>query len=183
MLVFIVILLFINLLFISITDIEKAEIWHSNTIILLILGVLYGFYDKQTNWFFLLSLFLTIFITQFIFFIIFGENAIGGGDVKIISISILFLHNFQDIIVYSISLFILSIIGIIYCKLKKESHLRYGPYLSLALLFTVLNANLNLELIWTNICLFILYMMIIHQVFFSERSFLENVKNNQLFKI
>lgn len=173
------IIIILTLFAISIFDIETATIPHTLTILFLILGIVYCVIDKNYNIWLPIGLFGGIFIFQFLLFCIYGENAIGGGDVKILSISALFLHQLDDVANYCILLMFFTLIGYVITKVKKETHLRYGPYMALsiigALLLTV-NCNLTELFMFSSIFTFLLVST--DSLFFSSRRVIENVEKD-----
>ncbi len=158
------------MLAISIFDIETATIPHTLTILLLILGIVFCIFDKDTNYFLTFLAFGCMFLFQFLLFCIYGENAIGGGDVKILSISMLFLHNASYLMNYCLFLSAFSIFGYIVVKTKKETHLRYGPYMALSLITTIMfMSNVGICEIMIYDLLLISIMILVDVLFFTKR--------------
>ena len=164
---------------IAIFDLETSTIPHTLTILLLALGIIYCCINKDFKAYFTLPLVAVIFILHFVLFIIFGENAIGGGDVKILSISALFLHTFNYIGNYCVYLCLYTLIAFIVAKSKKDTHIKFGPYMALALISTLFN---SFYCSFTNIllfdCVFVLGLYIIDLLFFSNRRMIEDAQKN-----
>lgn len=166
---------------ISIFDIETATIPHTLTILFLILGITYCFVDKGYNVWLPIGIFLGIFGLQFLLFCIYGENSIGGGDVKILSISALFLHSTEDVLNYCLLLMFFTLIGYVITKVKNQTHLRYGPYMALSIIGTLfININFSYGEIMCFSLIFAFIILCIDSIFFSYRRVIENVEENYI---
>lgn len=123
-------------------DLKSRIIPHTLTIMLLILGIINGCIDenfKLFNWV-LFGVFSIIFIFTFYIFDKIGKP-IGGGDIKLICISFLFLSFTSQYMTYFIMLCIFNLWSIFvgFCLKGKDvfkDTIKYGPYLSLALIST-----------------------------------------------
>lgn len=129
--------LFVILFLIAIFDIKTATIPHTLTIALFLMGILYCIFDKNFDAKLTLVAFFAILISQIIFFCTLGEDAIGGGDVKILSISMLFLHSALDLYYYCFTLSVVSVLAVLISKVHKQTHVRFGPYMAISLLVGV----------------------------------------------
>ena len=107
------IILFLVLLLISIRDYATSEIPNALNIVLGVLGLVYYFINIKTNWWIPLVLAFGTFLLFFVFFLITGELAIGGGDMKMIIVSMLFINNFILIVEYMLWFCLFILIGII----------------------------------------------------------------------
>lgn len=164
---------------ISIFDVETSTIPHTLTIALFILSICYCCISENFSSLLTISLFIGVFVLQVILFFIFGENAIGGGDVKILSISMLFLHTYNDIMFYCVFLCLFTFIGFVVAKTNKETHIKYGPYMALSLISTLL-CSLSCSL--TNVIIFDLFfvgcILLIDILFFSSGRVIDYVQTN-----
>lgn len=164
---------------IALFDIETATIPHTLTLALLVCGIVSCFADKDITIAVPLVTFFSLFGFLFLLFCIIGENAIGGGDVKIMSISMLFLHQLDEIIIYCVFLFILSLIGAVIARINKEKSIKYGPYMSLALVgticFKITEGYSNAISIITSLGFLII---LLDALWFTERKMIKNVEEN-----
>lgn len=142
--IFFLIFLIIVLLLISISDYAKEEIPNSLNLGLGILGITYIIinFDVKTFWV-PITISIATFILFFLFFMITGEALIGGGDMKMICISMLFLTSFKALFHWSIYLSIFLLIGVVITYIKGQKAVRCGPYFSLALLFTLFGSKID----------------------------------------
>lgn len=157
----------IILFFMSWSDLKTKTIPHSLTIGLLILGLINAFinpYFKSLNWI-IFGVFSVIFILTFYLFDKLGKP-IGGGDIKLICISFLFLSYVSQYMTYFMALCVFNIWAIIIGILNKgksfyNSSIKYGPYLSLALI----SATTLYCVVDITICLFIVFSFMITFLF------------------
>lgn len=166
MLVFTIILI-ILLTLIAIWDYQTEEIPHTLTIATLIMGIisLIFFADK---WYIPLILGLIIFIGYAIMFFI--TDKIGGGDVKILAISFLLLHDLDMILTYCIIFTICLMYGCLLTLAKNKKSLRLGPYMSFGLIGTYIFTLTNsIESVLISAIYFILFVEIINQALFYKR--------------
>lgn len=179
----ILILVVLTLFGVAIFDVETATIPHTLTILFLILGICYCCMSKDFKAYFTLPIVGAIFILQVILFFVFGENAIGGGDVKILSISALFLHTFNDVGNYCVFLCLYTLFAYLIAKYKKETHVKFGPYMSLTLISTLMSSlycSINSIIVFDAVFVFSIFL--IDTLFFSSRRMIENVQNNFVYK-
>lgn len=170
------ILMVILMFFVAIFDIETATIPHTVTILLLALGIVSCFIDKNIDLWLCIGTTCAVFALLFITFIALGDSAIGGGDVKIMTISMLFLHNVNNNYCYIMFLGFFSLFGVIYAKISKEKTVKYGPYMAISLISTYLysyNNEISNVIYFDIIFLFFLYMT--HVIYKCERSDYPNV--------
>lgn len=162
---------FIDLLIISLTDIRKGLIYNFTSFILFILGILSVFFANETKeqlWF-PFTMFGIAFVIQFVIFAICGENTIGGGDIKVLSSSLLFIHNINEIFNYLIILGLFSLIGIIITKIKsKNNSLRYGPYMALSLIGHMTISHFKEDYFLNVIICFVFILMFINSLFYRK---------------
>ena len=119
MIVFYSILFFLFLL-IAIIDYATSEIPDALNIALGILGIIFYIINIKTNWWLPLVLNIGSFILFFIFFLLTGELAIGGGDMKMIIVSMLFINSFKMLYYYLVFFAFVSLIGIVITCIKKQ---------------------------------------------------------------
>ncbi len=138
------IILFLVLLLISIRDYATSEIPNALNIVLGVLGLVYYFINIKTNWWIPLVLAFGTFLLFFVFFLITGELAIGGGDMKMIIVSMLFINNFILIVEYMLWFCLFILIGIVVSYANGNGkYVRCGPYLGLSLLFLLIGKYLS----------------------------------------
>ena len=130
----IIILTLLLLIVASVSDDLTATIPHTVMLGLFGLGITGVFIDYNCEKGLTLLLFGMTFAILITLFVILGEDAIGGADIKVMTISILFLHNSSDILTYFIAFGLFSIIAYIKLKIEKKKYCRYGKYMSLGLL-------------------------------------------------
>lgn len=179
--IFIYIPVLITLILMSISDLVKREIPHTLTLILLSLGIINGITNEQFvlfNW--LVFIVISVFLV-FSFYLLDKMNKpIGGGDIKMICISMLFLSTTQEYFTYLIAMLCFNFLCVIISLLQNEtSGIKYGPYLSLALitpmtLFFIVDINICISLI-ASLTVFFLFL----QTYFHLKEVVENV---ELFK-
>ena len=163
----------IILFFMSWSDLKTKTIPHSLTIGLLILGLINAFinpYFKTFNWV-IFGVFSVIFILTFYLFDKIGKP-IGGGDIKLICISFLFLTYISQYMTYFIALCVFNILAIIigFSIKGKEfynSTIKYGPYLSLSLisataLYCIVDLTTCLSLIFSFMIIFLFMEVYYH---------------------
>lgn len=134
-----VLLIIITLIMLLIAgiDVKKGEIPNTLSIFLLICGIVGCFLNAEKNVLFGVTAAICVFFSQAILFYICGEDAIGGGDVKILSISFLYLYSYSEMMIYLLILSVVSIFGYVLTKMQKKSHVRFGPYMGISLVFTL----------------------------------------------
>ncbi len=167
---FIIILTIVALFLISIWDDLTATIPHTLTIILLGLGIASCIIDNNFSFGLTGTIFGIILVSQILMFFLFGEDAIGGGDVKILSISMLFLHTTTEILIYSLALAFVSALGYAKAKVKNESHLRFGPYMALSLMIALILPILDTTLTIIISLAFITFLNAIEQLFILKET-------------
>lgn len=168
--------LFLILLLIGIIDYATSEIPNALNLALGVLGLAYYLINIKTNWWLPLILSFGSFTLLFIFFLITGEALIGGGDMKMIMASMLFIHSFSSVYNYLLWFSAFALIGVILTYLKGERGVRCGPYLGLALLYTLTAKYMTLTDGFYILAIFIIsviglsytYLMIKKEVFFDE---------------
>lgn len=129
-------LLAILLIFlISIIDHKFGIIPHTLTVAYGILGIVYCILDNNFKFWFTLLLIIVIFIPQLLLFSLSKAESIGGGDVKILTLSMLFLHTYKSFVIYCTLLIAASIIGLI--LFSKKGCLRYGPYITIPVIIVL----------------------------------------------
>lgn len=172
----------IILFLMSWSDLKSKIIPHSLTIALLILGIINACIDenfKMFNWI-LFGVFSIIFVITFYIFDKIGKP-IGGGDIKLICISFLFLTHTSQYMTYFIMLCIFNfwsmIVGFTFKgKVFFKSVIKYGPYLSLALISTsVLYFIVNIHICIFIILLFTLIFLIL-EFYYHIKEVLIDVK-------
>lgn len=142
MIIFYIFLLII-LISIAIIDYAISEIPNVLNGALGVLGLIYYFINIKINWWLPLVLAISTFAVLFIFFLITDEALIGAGDTKMITVSMLFINSFSSLYYYLIWFSIFALIGVIVAFIKKEKGVRCGPYLGLALFFTLIQSFIN----------------------------------------
>lgn len=170
--------LFIVLLGVSVFDRSKAVIPNCLSIIYLVLSLVYYFVHLNTSWYLPLIFSASVFVLFFILYLITGENIIGGGDVKIISISLLMLNSIDALWKYFIYLSIFTFIGAFICKIRKEKYLRCGVWLSLSIICTLLPLTFDKILLITLV--FMIVTLTLSELFFWKER-LENDEKYFLF--
>lgn len=172
------IILFILLTLIAIWDYETEEIPHTLTIATLIMGIT-SLIIFAENWLVPFILGILVFVVYAILF--FTTNKIGGGDVKILAISFLLLHNNDMILTYCITFVASLMVGLLITFSKNKSSLRLGPYMSFGLIGTyIYHLTNDLEIVLYCACVFILIIKLIDYSFFYKRRV---ILNEELFKI
>lgn len=136
-------LLISTLLLIAIVDYATSEIPNILNALLGLLGVVYYFCNIRVNWWLPLVLSISSFIFFFVFFLLTKELAIGGGDMKMIIVSMLFVNSFTNLYYYLIFFSIFALVGVILTLAKKQKGVRCGPYLGLALIFMLFHKNMS----------------------------------------
>lgn len=129
--------LILILLAISTFDYSTSIIPNGLSLGLLGVGLVYYFANLNSMWYLPLISSIGLFLLFFLLFLITGENAIGGGDMKVICISLLMLNSFELIYEYLLYMSVFTMIGMVIAKIKKEKTVRVGPYLSLAIIFAI----------------------------------------------
>ena len=135
--------LFINSLLMSTTDLFSRKLYNTNNLILLIVGIL-NLIVKPESWIIALTMFLLITLVLLGMFFFGKEGTIGGGDVKMMAISMLFLNSEQMIFNYLILLSLFSLIGIITIRIRKEKLMKYGLVMAPALVYSYALTNFSL---------------------------------------
>lgn len=151
------IILFLVLLLISIKDYATSEIPNVLNIALGVLGLVYYFINIKTNWWLPLVLVFGSFVFFFVFFLITGELAIGGGDMKMVIVSMLFVNNLMSLMDYLYLFCLFIVLGVIITYAKGEGkYVRCGPYLGLSLLFMIIGPYLDFNQCFTIVATFLI---------------------------
>ena len=125
-------------LLISINDETKSVIPNCLNLGLLGVALLYYFTHLNDNWYIPLLLSAGVFILFFVIFLFTKEGAIGGGDMKMISISLLTISSFEMLYNYVLWFSVFTLLGyLITVFIKKKKHVRCGSYFSLTLISTL----------------------------------------------
>ena len=129
---------FIILFLIAIWDIRTETIPHTLTILLLIFGIINMIIYSND---FRLPLFMALGTFLFYAILFFVSSKIGGGDVKILSISLLFINDINNLLIYCVCFFIAMMIGVLVTLYKNNKSLRLGPYMSISLIASIVYTN------------------------------------------
>lgn len=144
----IIVLMVLSLIVVAVFDDLTATIPHTITIVLLILGILSCIFDKTTDYALTITLSVVIFAIMLTMFFFLKEGSIGGGDVKIITITFLFLHSFNVVMQYCILFLFWNVFAYFFTKIiLKEKKCRLGRYLSLSLLGAIMPNIMSIILV------------------------------------
>lgn len=169
------ILVAIVLFLMAIIDFEYEEIPHTLTIILLALGI-YNIAINAEVWYMPLIYALVSFI---LFFVLYIFSNIGGGDVKVLAISMLFLNDINYLAVYCVLFSIAVFSGMIFMFINHKKSLRLAPYMSAGLLSTlVLMYSENFNYMFLSVSLLIIFIVLLDITLFRK----EHILNETLFK-
>ena len=158
----------ITLILMSISDLIKREIPHTLTLILLGLGITNGIINEQFvlfNW--LVFIVMSVFLIFTFYLLDKMGKPIGGGDIKMICISMLFLSSVHQYFTYLVAMFGFNVLCVIISLIQKETaNIKYGPYLSLALitplsLFFIVDIRICILLI-SNLTILFLFLHLEH---------------------
>lgn len=166
----------IILLLIAIIDYETEEIPHTLTILLLICGIISVIVNRDN---FILPLCAsggTFLLLTLMFF--FGN--IGGGDVKILSISCLFIYTLEYMVYYLMLFGFVLTFGLIKTYLQKKKSLRLGPYMAIPLILTF-NVILNNSFIFEEILSIFLITIVIFIALDNLFFFKNKIEKYELF--
>jgi len=156
----IVALSILSFIIIGVFDDLTATIPHTITIILMLLGLSSIFIDQSPDkvWWLPLTIASIIFVIQVLLFVIMGENAIGGGDIKILTICCFFVHSIDKLYTWAIYFSIATVLALVVSKTHKDNVVRMGKFICLPIIPVFFSSReLGLEII-------VLYLVLIYAI-------------------
>lgn len=161
----------IILLLIAVIDYETEEIPHTLTIALLVCGIISIILNREN---FMLPLISSLGFFAFLVLMFFIGN-IGGGDVKILCITCLFLYTLEIMLFYLIIFSIVLFFGIVKSILKGEKSLRLGPYMAIPLIltFVFIQCGCKVELLLSYFLLSVTTIITLDVILFSQSHLLK----------
>lgn len=172
---------FIILFLISIWDIRTETIPHTLTILLLIFGIINTFVYAENCW---LPLGMALGTFCFYALLFFLTDKIGGGDVKILAISLLFVNNLNMLLAYCIVFASSMMIGTLVTLFKNKRSLRLGPYMSIALAITIIYScfTQKIEMIAFITIMVIITLYLINLIFYFRKDIYEEYEISKINK-
>lgn len=157
-------------LLISISDEIKSVIPNCLNLGLLGIALTYYFTHLNDNWYVPLFLSFGTLLFFFIIFVFTKEGAIGGGDMKMISISLLTISSLEKLYNYILWLSVFTLLGyLIAVFIKKKRYVRCGPYFSLALVSTLFFNQLEiLGILYYSLGLLIIILFVKYVLLWKE---------------
>jgi len=123
---------------VSVCDSLTGEIQNKLILMLLVVGLVsYFSHIRSGIWWLPLATSIGLFVLFFLVYLVTEESLIGGGDIKLICVSMLFLYDFELVLYYLIWSSLFLLIGASLALYRKERSVRCGPYYSLALVVTI----------------------------------------------
>ena len=129
------------LLTLSVIDFRTLEIPLGINIFILVIGIVHVIINFQGILNYSLG-FLSVSMGLFILYQITGGRGIGGGDIKLMAVSGLFLGVIGNILAFILACILGSVIHILRMKIAKADHvLAFGPYLAMGIMISLLWGN------------------------------------------